>query len=136
MTLQDLPTLNASLNALCAVFLILGVIFIKRKNVVAHRLSMGTAFAISCLFLTSYLYYHAHVGSKRFIETGFIRTVYFTILLTHTVLATVIVPLILRTFFLAYRQRIDEHRRWARWTWPLWMYVSITGVIIYRMLYH
>ncbi len=97
---------------------------------------MGLAFVTSCAFLVSYLIYHAYAGSKRFPHTGWIRPVYFSILISHTILATAIVPLILRALYLALRQRFSDHARLARWTWPLWMYVSVTGVVIYAMLYH
>lgn len=130
-----LPTVNASLNALCAVLLLTGYVFIRQKKVQAHRLCMGAALIVSVLFLGSYLYYHAQVGSVRYQGQGLIRIVYFTILLTHTVLAAVIVPLVLRTLYLALNSRFEDHRRWARWTFPLWMYVSVTGVVIYEMLY-
>lgn len=96
---------------------------------------MKTAFVVSTVFLISYLAYHARAGATRFTGTGPIRSVYFSILITHTILAALIVPLILRTIFLAMGNRFEEHRRWARWTWPLWMYVSVTGVVVYWMLY-
>lgn len=131
----SLPAINASLNATSALLLILGFLCIKNHRVDLHRLCMGSAFLVSTVFLISYLVYHAHVGSVRYQGVGLIRTIYFTILLTHTVLAAVIVPLILRTLYLAVRARYDLHRRWARWTLPLWLYVSITGVVIYEMLY-
>jgi uncharacterized membrane protein YozB (DUF420 family) len=130
-----LPTLNALLNALSAFFLALGFFFIKRGRVPAHRAAMGAALASSAAFLTSYLYYHAQVGHVRFTGTGWIRPVYFFILLTHTVLAVVIVPLIVGAVTLALRGRFERHKAWARWAWPLWMYVSVTGVVVYWMLY-
>jgi uncharacterized membrane protein YozB (DUF420 family) len=130
-----MPSINASLNATCALLLITGWILIRRGDQRRHRILMITAFATSCLFLLCYLTYHAQVGSVRYQGQGLIRTVYFTILLTHTVLAAVIVPLILRTLFLAVKGRNESHRRWARWTMPLWLYVSVTGVVIYEMLY-
>jgi putative membrane protein len=135
MTLTDLPTLNAVLNSLSAGLLIAGYAFIRKGQIQKHLICMVSAFIVSCLFLVSYLIYHYHVGSMRYQGTGFIRTVYFTILISHTILAALIVPLILRTLYLAVRGRFDVHRRWARWTFPLWLYVSITGVIIYEMLY-
>lgn len=135
LTLSQLPALNACLNFTCAVFLITGFYFVKRGRVSAHRACMAAAFVVSCLFLTSYLYYHAHAGSTRFTAQGWIRPVYFLILITHTVLATAIVPLILTTLWRAWRGQFDRHRRLARWTWPLWMYVSLTGVVIYLLLY-
>ena len=131
-----LPTLNACLNATSAAFLLLGYSFIRRKRVQAHRLCMSLAVAASAAFLVSYLYYHAQVGSVRFQGQGWVRPVYFTILLTHTVLAATIVPLVLITLTRALREQFDRHRRIARWTFPLWLYVSVTGVVIYWMLYH
>jgi len=130
-----LPTVNATLNAASALLLLAGFGFIKTKRVAAHRLCMLTAFACSTLFLVSYLTYHAQVGSVRFPGQGPVRPVYFTILTTHTILAIVIVPLALRTFWLAARGRYELHRRWARVTLPLWLYVSVTGVVIYWLLY-
>ena len=133
--LSNFPQINASLNFLSAVLLTFGFVAIKNKKVLFHRICMGTAFLTSSLFLLCYLYYHAHAGSKPFLGQGLIRTVYFLILITHTILATAIVPLILRTLYLAVKSDFIRHARWARWTWPLWMYVSITGVVIYWMLY-
>lgn len=130
-----LPTLNAGLNGTAALFLMLGWGFIKNKKVDAHRACMLAAFACSTLFLAGYLYYHYQVGSVRFQGQGLIRKVYFAILLTHTVLALAVVPMVLRTFFLAWKERFEEHRRWARVTMPLWLYVSMTGVVVYWMLY-
>lgn len=135
MNLSVFPSINASLNLTAGVFLLLGYVFIKKGNVAAHRIVMGAAFAASTLFLVSYLYYHYHAGSKPYTGQGMIRTVYFAILISHTILATAIVPLILTTLGLALRGRYERHRAWAKWTWPLWMYVSVTGVIIYAMLY-
>ena len=135
MSLASLPTLNAILNATSAVLLMAGFLCIRAKSVTAHALFMGGALGVSALFLASYLFYHAHVGSVRFHGVGWIRPVYFTILITHTILALVIVPLALRTLFLAGRKRFVEHVAIARWTLPLWLYVSVTGVIVYWMLY-
>lgn len=131
-----LPTLNAWLNATSAAFLLLGYTFIRRKRVDAHRLCMFLALVASTAFLISYLYYHAQVGSVRFQGQGWVRPVYFGILLTHTVLAAAIVPLALVTLVRALREQFDRHRRIARWTLPIWLYVSVTGVVIYWMLYH
>ena len=131
----DLPTLNAALNSLSAVFLFAGYLFIRSKNPNAHRVCMLVAFACSTLFLISYLIYHYQVGSVPFKGTGWIRPVYFTILLTHAVLAAAVVPLALVTLARALRARFDRHRRIARWTLPVWLYVSVTGVVIYWMLY-
>jgi protein SCO1/2/putative membrane protein len=130
------PAINATLNATSAILLITGRTLIARGRVAAHRAVMITAFIVSTLFLISYLYYHAHVGSVRFRGTGWSRPLYFTILTSHTILAVVIVPLILITLNRGLKQRYPQHRRIARWTFPLWLYVSITGVVIYIMLYH
>ena len=131
-----LPTLNAILNATSAVCIVSGFLFIRRKRVNAHRACMITAVIASAFFLVSYLYYHAQVGSVPFQGQGWIRPVYFTILISHTVLAVVIVPLVLVTLTRALRGRFDRHRQIARWTLPIWLYVSVTGVIVYWMLYH
>jgi len=131
----QLPHLNAALNSLSAVSLILGFLFIKDRNIRAHRAAMLAAVACSTLFLVSYLVYHYQVGSVPFKGQGWIRVVYFTILLTHTVLAAAIVPLVLITLIRALRERFDAHRRIARWTLPIWLYVSVTGVAVYWMLY-
>ncbi len=133
--ITDLPALNACLNSISAVLLAAGYYFIRRKDVARHRLAMTSAFVTSCLFLTSYLIYHYYVGSVPFTKQGWIRPVYFTILITHIVLAAAIVPLALITLYRAWREQFDRHRRIARWTWPIWMYVSVTGVAIYWMLY-
>lgn len=136
MSISDLPTLNASLNGLCAVFLTVGYLFIRRQRQQAHRNCMIAAFATSCLFLVSYLIYHFFAGSTRFQGQGWIRPVYFAVLFSHTVLAAVIVPLVLMTLSRAVKAKYELHKKIARWTWPIWMYVSITGVLIYLMLYH
>ncbi len=130
-----LPAVNASLNASAAILLTAGFLLIRRKKIAAHRACMTAAFTVSALFLVTYLTHHALHGSTRFQGTGAVRAVYFTILISHTVLAVAIVPLALRTLFLARRDRIAEHRRIARWTLPLWLYVSVTGVVVYWMLY-
>jgi uncharacterized membrane protein YozB (DUF420 family) len=135
LTVTDLPALNAFLNASSAVLLATGYVLIRRGRRDAHKRVMLAALASSALFLTSYLVYHAQVGSVRFRGHGAVRTVYFTILLTHTVLAVVIVPLVATTLVPALRGRFDRHRRLARVTLPLWAYVSVTGVVIYWMLY-
>ena len=135
LTFADLPALNATLNATSAVLLTIGWILIRRGRWRQHRAFMIAAFSTSVLFLISYLTYHAHIGSKHFPGQGTIRLVYFTILLTHTVLAALIVPLILITLSRALSSRFDKHRAIARWTLPLWIYVSITGVVVYVMLY-
>ena len=135
MTTADLPALNACLNATSAVFLLLGYWQIRQKKVTAHRFFMSAAFLTSVLFLTSYLYYHYHYGSTKFQGQGAVRLVYFAILLTHTVLAAVIVPMILITLRRALKGEFARHRPLARWTLPLWLYVSVTGVVVYLMLY-
>ncbi len=131
-----LPHLNATLNAMSAVLLTAGYLFIRRKKVTAHKNCMISAFFVSLLFLISYLTYHYHVGSVRFMGKGWIRPVYFSILISHTVLAAAIVPLVLITLRRALKGRFDKHVRLARWTLPLWLYVSVTGVVVYLMLYH
>jgi uncharacterized membrane protein YozB (DUF420 family) len=135
LTVTGLPALNACLNATSAVLLAMGYVLIRRGQRTAHKRVMLAALASSALFLTSYLVYHFHVGSVRFRGEGPVRTIYFTILLTHTVLAVVIVPLVGMTLVPALRGRFDRHRRLARITLPLWAYVSVTGVVIYWMLY-
>ncbi len=135
MSVRDLPALNACLNAASAVLLIRGWMLIRRGERDRHRRVMLAAFATSALFLTSYLLYHAQVGSVRFQKTGPIRAVYFSILLTHTVLAASVAPMALFTLVRGIKGRFDRHRALARWTLPLWLYVSVTGVIIYLMLY-
>ena len=136
MTIHDLPALNASLNALSTVFLTFGYIFIKQQKRDAHRNCMIAAFITSTIFLTFYLTYHFNVKAvTKFQGQGIVRPIYFIILITHVILAMVIVPLILVSLNRAWKQRWDLHKKIARWTWPLWMYVSVTGVIVYMMLY-
>ena len=130
------PAINAGLNGASAVLLATGRVFIARGRMAAHRATMIAAVSTSSAFLVSYLYYHAHVGSVHFRGAGWARPVYFTILTSHTLLALIIVPLVLITLSRGLRARFDRHRVIARWTYPLWMYVSITGVVIYLMLYH
>ncbi len=129
------PALNATLNGTSAVLLVAGRWFIMHGRMAVHRAFMLAALITSSVFLGCYLYYHAHVGSVHFRGTGFARPVYFTILISHTILAAVIVPMIVITLSRALRERFDRHRVIARWTFPLWLYVSITGVVIYLMLY-
>lgn len=131
-----LPAVNAFLNGTSAVILSVGYLFIRRKKVTAHKICMVTAFGASSLFLISYLVYHYQVGSKPFGGTGWIRALYFPLLISHVGLAALIVPLALATIYRAWRAEFDRHRRIARFTLPLWLYVSITGVIVYWMLYH
>lgn len=136
MSANDLPTINALLNSMSAAFLITGFIFIKRKNRNAHKRAMLTAFTLSALFLVSYIIYHYTAGATTFTAEGWIRPVYFTILITHTILATVILPPILILLYRAWKKQFAKHARLARWTFPAWLYVSVTGVIIYMILYH
>ena len=135
LPLSDFPALDAVLNAASALLLGLGFLFIRRKQVGAHRVCMLSAFSTSALFLACYLWYHAHHGVTRFAGRGAVRAFYLTLLGSHTILAVAIVPLALVTLSRALRQRFDLHRRIARWTLPLWLYVSVTGVIVYWMLY-
>ena len=129
-------TLNACLNAASALFLFAGYLAVLRRRINVHRACMVSALVCSAAFLVSYVSYHLQVGSVRFQGQGNIRTVYFTLLISHTVLAVAIVPLVILTVRRALRRQFELHRRIARWTLPLWFYVSITGVIIYLMLYH
>ncbi len=135
LSIQDLPAVNAGLNATSAVFLTFGYSFIRRKRVAAHRFCMLAAFAASILFFTSYLIYHAHVGSRHFAGQGWVRPVYFTILISHTLLAVLVPVLAVITLYRALKGRFDRHAPIARWTLPIWLYVSATGVVIYWMLY-
>lgn len=129
------PVIDAALNGTSAALLLTGRWFIARKNVAAHRAMMLSALVASSLFLASYLYYHAHVGSVHFQGTGWSRPLYFTILISHTILAATVLPLVIITLSRALRSRFPQHRAIARWTFPIWLYVSITGVIVYFMLY-
>ena len=133
---SDLPTVNATLNATSAVLLLVGHRFIKRGKMQAHRFCMLSAIGVSALFLVSYLVYHFEVGSVPFQGEGWIRPVYFSILISHTILAVAIVPLVVVTLLRALKERFDKHARIARWTYPIWLYVSVTGVTVYLMLYH
>ena|SRR5689334_18528998 len=136
MSTSDLPAVNATLNGLSAVLLTAGYFFIRRGNKIAHRNCMVSAFVTSTIFLICYLTYHFTVKAiTRFREPEWFRPIYLAILLTHTVLAVVIVPLVLITLHRAVKERFELHRKIARWTWPLWMYVSVTGVVIYLLLY-
>jgi uncharacterized membrane protein YozB (DUF420 family) len=141
MTIHDLPVVNATLNGLSAIFLAFGFVFIKQGKKIAHRNCMIGAFCTSVIFLGCYLTYHGylalvlHQGPTRFLHPAWFRPVYLTILITHTILAAAIVPLILITLWRAKQERFDSHKKIARWTWPLWMYVSVTGVVIYLLLY-
>ena len=135
MSVTDLPALNATLNAISTVLLITGYVFIRRGDRRRHKACMIAALVMSALFLTSYVIYHAQVGSVPFRGTGWIRTVYFAVLIPHVILAAAIVPPILITASRGLSAKYDKHRRIARWTLPLWLYVSVTGVIVYVMLY-
>ena len=141
MSITDLPLVNATLNGSSAIFLGIGYYQIRRKNIPAHRLCMIAAFVTSVLFLGCYLTYHTylgvvlHKGPTVFKNPAWFKPIYRTILWTHTPLAAVIVPMVLITLTRAVKQNFDLHKKIARWTWPLWMYVSVTGVIVYFMLY-
>ena len=132
---HQLPALNASLNALSGLFLVTGYTMIRQRRIAAHRTCMLAAFVTSTLFLISYLTYHYYHGDTRFLGQGIVRPFYFTILITHVVLAIVIVPLVLITLYRAWRSDFARHKRIARWTLPIWLYVSVTGVVIYLLLY-
>ncbi len=134
LNVSFLPTLNAIINSSVSVLLVLGFVFIRKGNIRAHKTSMFSAFALSTLFLVSYVVYHTFSESTKFGGEGAIRYVYFFILLTHIVLAAAIVPLALITLFRALQERFDRHRKIARWTFPIWLYVSVTGVIVYLMI--
>src|SRR5262245_61897875 len=136
IAVTDLATVNAGLNASAAILIGTGFYFIKQRNIQAHKVCMIAAMAVSALFLVSYLTYHYNVGNVRFTKQGWIRNVYFPLLITHTVLAAVVLPMALRTLYLALNGRFASHRKIAKWTFPVWMYVSVTGVVVYLMLYH
>jgi uncharacterized membrane protein YozB (DUF420 family) len=136
MEFHDLPVLNASLNGLSAIWLIMGFIFIRLGHVSVHRFCMLVAMSASVLFLISYLLYHFKTGTTTFQSHGWIRPVYFTVLVSHTILAVVNLPLVITTLTLALKGNFTRHRKFARFTWPIWIYVSTTGVLIYFMLYH
>jgi putative membrane protein len=136
MSVHDLPAVNASLNGLSAIFLVAGFVLIRRGNKNAHRNCMIAAVSTSVVFLGCYLTYHALVKTvTHFVEPQWFRPIYLVILLTHTVLAAAIVPMILLTLYRARKQQFAAHKKIARWTWPLWLYVSVTGVVIYLLLY-
>ncbi len=135
LEVTDLPEVNATLNAIAALLLTIGYIYIRRGQTQEHRLCMLAAFATSALFLASYLVYHFNVGSVAFTGQGTIRTVYFTILISHIILAIAILPMAIVTLLRALRGQFESHRRLAKWTLPLWLYVSVTGVVVYWMLY-
>lgn len=131
-----LPTVNAVLNTISAVLLSVGFVCIRRRNVPAHRACMLGAFTVSVLFLACYLVYHYYAGSRPFTGRGWIRPVYFILLISHILLAAIIVPLALTTIYRGLSAQFDRHKRIARWTLPIWLYVSVTGVIVYLLLYH
>ena len=135
MTVHDLPAVNASLNALSGVLLLIGYVLIRNRRIELHRKFMLAAFAASSLFLVFYVIYHAQVGSVPFTRQGFVRPLYFTVLITHVTLAAAVLPLALVTLSRGLAARYNAHRRIARWTFPIWMYVSVTGVLVYVLLY-
>jgi putative membrane protein len=135
MSVSDLPLVNACLNSCSAILLTIGYVQIRRGNRIAHRNCMIAAFITSTIFLACYLYYHYHARRTVFVDPAWFRPIYLGILLTHTFLAVVIVPMIFMTFSRAFKERFDKHKAIARWTWPIWMYVSVTGVVIYLILY-
>ncbi|MCL4794626.1 MAG: DUF420 domain-containing protein [Bryobacteraceae bacterium] len=136
MDFTILPTVNAILNSIAAALLVRGWVLIRRRDFEAHKKTMLAAFATSTLFLISYLIYHAQVGSVKFTGTGPVRVVYFTILISHVILAAAITPMALITLYRAWKNQLERHRRLAKITLPLWLYVSVTGVVVYGMLYH
>lgn len=135
MSVSDLPAVNATLNGISAILLVIGYALIRRRRIEAHRRVMIGAFGVSTLFLIGYVIYHANVGSKPFTAQGTVRTVYFFILITHIVLAALVPPMALITLVRGLRARYDKHAKLARWTLPIWLYVSVTGVLVYVMLY-
>ena len=135
VTVHDLPAVNASLNALSGVLLVIAFALIKARRIEQHRRVMIAAFSTSSLFLVCYLVYHAQVGSVPFQRYGFVRPLYFTILITHVTLAAAVLPLAIVTLSRGLKARYPQHRRIARWTFPIWLYVSVTGVLVYVLLY-
>ncbi|PYQ70209.1 MAG: DUF420 domain-containing protein [Acidobacteria bacterium] len=135
MSIHDLPAVNASLNAISGVLLVIGYALMRARKIDLHRRVMIGAFAASSLFLVCYVVYHAQVGSVRFTRQGFVRPLYFTILITHVTLAAVVLPLAIVTLSRGLSSRYPQHRRVARWTFPIWLYVSVTGVLVYVLLY-
>jgi len=136
LDVSALPRLNAGLNGASAILLSAAYLFIRRRQVRRHRWCMLSAFGLSALFLVSYVIYHATAGSTRFAGPDWLRPIYFTILISHVVLAALVLPLALTTLYRAWRGRFVQHRRIARWTLPIWLYVSVSGVAVYLMLYH
>ncbi|OLB63028.1 MAG: hypothetical protein AUI11_03085 [Acidobacteria bacterium 13_2_20CM_2_66_4] len=135
MSIHDLPAVNASLNAISGVLLVIGYALMRARKIDLHRRVMIGAFAASSLFLVCYVVYHAQVGSVRFTRQGFVRPLYFTILITHVTLAAVVLPLAIVTLSRGLSSKYPQHRRVARWTFPIWLYVSVTGVLVYVLLY-
>ena len=135
MSVHDLPAVNASLNAVAGILLLIGYILIRGGRRQQHRAVMLGAFAASSLFLVSYVIYHAQVGSVPFTRQGFVRPLYFTVLITHVTLAAVVLPLAILTLTRGLKGRFREHRKIAKWTFPIWLYVSVTGVLVYVLLY-
>jgi uncharacterized membrane protein YozB (DUF420 family) len=135
VTVRDLPAINASLNALSAILLSAGYLLIRARRVPQHRRCMIAAFTTSSVFLICYIIYHAQVGSVPFTRQGFVRPLYFTILITHVTLAATVLPLAIVTLSRGLKARYPQHRRIARWTLPIWLYVSVTGVLVYVLLY-
>ena len=135
MSVHDLPAVNATLNGVAGVLLLIGFLLIRSRRIDLHRRFMIAAFVASSLFLVSYLVYHAQVGSVRFTRQGFVRPLYFTILVTHVVLAAAVLPLAILTLTRGLKGRFSAHRAIARWTLPIWLYVSVTGVLVYVLLY-
>ena len=135
MSVHDLPSVNAFLNAVSALLLIWGYTLIRRRLIEQHRRVMLTAFGVSCVFLVCYIVYHAQVGSVHYPHTGILRPIYFTILITHTILAAAVPVLAIITLSRALKARYPAHRAIARWTLPIWLYVNVTGVVVYLMLY-
>ncbi len=135
MELRDLPALNAALNTTAALLLACGYRFVRQRRFAAHRKAMLAALAVSALFMLSYLVYHFNAGSVKFRKTGVLRSVYFTLLISHTILATLVVPLALVTVYRAWANKLEKHRALARITLPVWLYVSLSGVAVYLMLY-
>ena len=135
MTIHDLPAVNASLNALSGILLVIGYTLMRLRRIELHRKFMIAAFTASSLFLICYVVYHAQVGSVRFTRGGFVRPLYYTILITHVALAITVVPLAIITLSRGLKGRYPQHRRIARWTFPIWLYVSVTGVLVYVLLY-
>jgi len=135
MSVHDLPAINATLNAISGVLLVVAYAFIRARRIEQHRRTMIAAFATSSLFLVCYVVYHAQVGSVRFTRQGFVRPLYFTILITHVTLAAAVLPMAIVTLSRGLKARYPQHRRIARWTFPIWLYVSVTGVLVYVLLY-